>query len=230
MGETAFPYRITHFDDDDQRSGAATLGMWTFLATEIMFFGGLLLGYAIYRAAFPGAFDAASGHLYMWLGAANTAILMLSSATVALAAGAIESGARRAGRALLLVTMALGAAFLAIKGVEYGIDVREGLWPGAGFQAERFADSAEAARARLFYILYFALTGLHATHMVVGLGLLAAAAILARPRRHTQPGRDPRPGPDLANLTGNIALYWHFVDIVWIFLFPILYLPGVKGN
>jgi cytochrome c oxidase subunit 3 len=221
MSERAFPYQITHFDTDAQRARAATLGMWTFLATEILFFGGLLLAYTVYRRASPDAFAAASGHLYMWIGAANTLILLISSGTVAVAVAAIEANARRTAAILLLATLALGAVFLAIKRVEYGIDFHENLWPweslGPAFDAGKFATPEEAAQARLFFMLYFVLTALHATHVLVGLGVLAAGAALCLRER----------GPNKVNLLHNIGLYWHFVDIVWIFLFPLLYFPGV---
>jgi cytochrome c oxidase subunit 3 len=207
-----------HFEDLEQQHEAARLGMWAFLATEVMFFGGLFLGYAVYRNLYPEAFRLASHHLDVLLGATNTAILIGSSLTMALAIRSAQAGTRRGQVGFLLATMALGTAFLVIKGFEYRHKWVDHLMPGPGFDVAAFG--AEGPHARIFFSFYFVMTGLHAFHMVVGFGLLAWIARRASlgeftPRHHTA-----------LEMTG---LYWHFVDLVWIFLFPLLYLIGRHG-
>ena len=202
------------FDSAEQQSHAITLGMWTFLITEVLLFGGVFTGYTVYRISYPHAFADASGHLLRWLGAGNTAVLLTSSLTMALAVRAAH--ARRTAPLVrwLAATIGLGLVFLMIKGVEYAIEFQEGLVPGPDFHAAAFVDPQHA---QLFFVFYFAMTGLHAVHMTVGIGLLAVFAVLARGGRFT------RGNPDAVEVAG---LYWHFVDIVWIFLFPLLYLVG----
>lgn len=192
------------------RGEAPALGMWTFLATEVLFFGGLFAAYTIYRVSFPAAFAAASHHLYFWIGAANTLILLLSSFTMALAVHAAAAGRDRRTWRLLLVTAALGLTFLALKAVEYYLDYHDGLVPGASFRPAWPA----SPQAEMFFVLYFLATGLHAVHLVIGVGLIAAAAAAVRfrwPLRHA------------ATKVEMLGLYWHFVDVVWVFLFPLLY-------
>jgi cytochrome c oxidase subunit 3 len=182
-----------------------------------MFFGGLFLGYVVYRTSYPHAFHLGSHHLDWKLGALNTGILICSSLTMALAIRAAQVGARpRAQVAQLLATMALGAAFLVVKAFEYHHKYVDHLVPGPSF---RF-DDPEMPHVRIFYSFYFAMTGVHAFHMIVGIGVmlwvtLKAARGAFTPRNHT-----------LLEMTG---LYWHFVDVVWIFLFPLLYLLGRHG-
>jgi cytochrome c oxidase subunit 3 len=201
----------TQFDDLEQQHDAATLGMWIFLVTEVMFFGGLFAGYAVYRSIYPEAFAAGSRLCQITLGGINTAVLITSSLTMALAVRAAQTGRRRAVVFLLLATMVLGAAFLGIKFVEYGHKFAEHLVPGSGFAYS----GPNAPQVQLFVCFYFAMTGLHALHMVVGLGLLAVMAVLAARGRFTAAYYSP------IEVAG---LYWHFVDVVWIFLFPLLYL------
>jgi cytochrome c oxidase subunit 3 len=203
------------FEDLDQQREAAGLGMWTFLVTEVMFFGGLFVGYTVYRMAYPDAFREASHHLYMWIGAINTAVLLASSLTMALAVHAAATGRRRRLVGFLAATTALGVLFLVFKGVEYALDWHDRLIPGPAFDAAKFASPA---RAELFYTFYFIMTGLHAVHVTIGVGVLAMLTILARLGRFT---------PQNYNTVEMSGLYWHFVDIVWIFLFPLLYLMGV---
>ncbi len=200
------------FDDIVQQREAAGLGMWTFLATEVLFFGGLFTAYTVYRMSYPDAFREACHHLYMWLGAVNTAVLLTSSWTMALAVRAIATTDRRSGISSLLWTAALGTLFLLIKGVEYYLDLREQLVPGAGF---RTAWSVDPSHAQMYFVLYFIMTGLHAVHMLVGVGAVLVMAFLVW--RDSQVTRR-------ANAVEMTGLYWHFVDIVWIFLFPLLYL------
>jgi cytochrome c oxidase subunit 3 len=196
-----------------QRQHAGTLGVWIFLATELMFFGPLFFGYTYGRMHFPQAFAEASRHTDALLGTLNTAILLSSSLTMALAVQARRFDLGRAAMWLLWSTALLGAVFLAVKGFEYAQEWREHLFPGAGFSFS----GASAGGARFFFILYFAMTALHALHLAVGIALVGVFAAALGRRRH-EFARHER-----IELAG---LYWHFVDMVWIFLYPILYLVG----
>ena len=202
-----------HFDDLDQQHEASRLGMWAFLVTEIMFFGGLFLVYTVYRGWYPVAFAQASSHLDVPLGAINTAVLICSSLTMALAIHAAQVGRRGAQVFHLVATMLLGAAFLVIKGFEYADKWHHGLMPGPGFTW----DGPEAPHARIFFSIYFVMTGVHAFHMIVGIALLAWLTRRAA-RGDFTPGHH--------TWLENMGLYWHFVDVVWIYLFPLLYLVG----
>ena len=202
------------YDDVEQQHEASTLGMWVFLITEIMFFGGLFTGYVVYRNAYPEAFAEASRHLDWRLGAVNTAVLILSSLTMALAVHAAQVGRRRALVGFLALTIFLGSVFLGIKVmVEYPHKFHEHLVPGRTFTFE----GPHAPQAQLFFCFYFAMTGMHALHMIIGIGVLAVLVLLSRRGRFSPEYNSP------VELTG---LYWHFVDIVWIYLFPLLYLIG----
>jgi len=205
-----------HFDDATQQYEASALGMWVFLVTEIMFFGGLFTAYVAYRSAFPGAFAHASNHLNITLGAINTFVLIGSSLTMALAVHAAQVGRRRHLVVMLIVTMLLGSVFLGIKAYEYAHKFHEGLVPGPAFTYA----GPDAPQAQLFFSVYFAMTGLHALHMVIGLGVLAV--LVAGASRGAF-------GPHYYTPVELSGLYWHFVDIVWIFLFPLLYLIGRHG-
>lgn len=191
---------------------AATLGMWIFLATELMFFGPLFFGYWYGRLRFPEAFAAASRETDVVLGAANTALLLTSSALMAAAVEAAELGARRLAGRLLVGTAALGLVFLVVKGLEYHHEWQAGLFPG---DASVLDDGG-----RLFFLLYFAMTGVHALHLAIGIALVATCAVAGA--RANAPPVDP-------GQLGLVGLYWHFVDAVWIVLFPILYLLGRSG-
>jgi cytochrome c oxidase subunit III len=201
------------FDDLEQQREAATLGMWVFLVTEVLFFGVLFATYAVYRAWYPDAFAAASHELHIWLGTINTAVLITSSLTMALAVHAAQTGERRQLLTFLVLTMILGAAFLGIKGYEYYSGFIEHHLPGPGFQFER----EHLQHAQIFFSLYFIMTGLHAVHMIIGLAVMAVMLWLSW--RGTI-------SPEYYNPIEISGLYWHFVDIVWIFLFPLLYLIG----
>jgi cytochrome c oxidase subunit 3 len=202
-----------HFDDLAQQKDASLFGMWIFLVTEVMFFGGMFAGYTLYRSRYHEAFMAASDHLDLLLGGVNTVILILSSLTMAMAVHSAQLARRRALLAYLALTMTLGSAFLVIKVFEYGHKFHENLVPGASFVFH----GPDPQHAQLFFSFYFAMTGFHALHMVIGIGILAVIFWMARRGRFTAEYYSP---------VENIGLYWHFVDIIWIFLFPLLYLVG----
>jgi cytochrome c oxidase subunit 3 len=212
LAELAHPV-AHHFDDAEQQHEAGQLGMWLFLVTEILFFGGMFTAYVVYRSLYPGAFAHASHHLDVRLGTVNTAVLISSSLTMALAVHAAQTGSRRGTLMWLVLTALLGTTFLGIKSYEYAHKFHEGLVPGPHFTYP----GPDAPQAQLFFGLYFAMTGVHALHMVIGLGILAWLMREARRGRFGPAYHTP------VELTG---LYWHFVDIVWIFLFPFLYLIG----
>jgi cytochrome c oxidase subunit 3 len=202
------------FEDLEQQHEAASLGMWIFLATEVMFFGGLFAGYTIYRNLYQPGFDAGSHLLNVTIGAINTAVLICSSLTMALAVRAAQLGKRKTLLAFLICTMALGLAFILIKlTLEWRHDYLGGFAPGLNFT---FA-GPNAKSVELFFCFYFLMTGVHALHMVVGVGVLSVLLALAWKGRF---------GPERYNAVETAGLYWHFVDIVWIFLFPLLYLIG----
>jgi cytochrome c oxidase subunit III len=216
MSPDAAPHHqaLAHqFDSLDQQKEAATLGMWVFLVTEVLFFGGLFLTYAIYRGWYPQAFAAASHELDLTLGTINTAVLITSSLTMALAVHAAQLGRRTLLMTLLVATMILGSVFLGIKSVEYYHKFVEHHVPGPGFVFER----EYARNAQIFFSLYFLMTGLHAVHMIIGLGIMLVMLWWAWRGTVTAEYYSP------IEISG---LYWHFVDIVWIFLFPLLYLIG----
>ena len=202
----------THqYEDAEHRHEASLLGMWVFLATEILFFGGLFVGYIAYRATYTEAFIEASSHLNVWFGTINTVILLTSSLAVALAVHAVQTGRNRSAAFFLLITVVLGAAFLGIKGVEYYTEYQEGLVPGFNFTY----DGPFAREVGLFFAQYFIMTGLHAVHMIIGIGIISVMAFRSWRGDFSPIHYDP------VELTG---LYWHFVDVVWVFLFPLLYL------
>jgi cytochrome c oxidase subunit 3 len=200
-----------HFDDLEQQHEASTLGMWLFLVTEVMFFGGLLLAYTLYRIWYPVAWALGSEELNIVLGGTNTVVLILSSLTMALAVRAAQTGAQKATVRWLLVTMALGLTFLVIKFFEYKEKFALHHVPGPNFRFE----GPESPHVQIFFSLYFALTGVHALHMIIGFVLLSVIATMAHRKKFSPEWYTP------VELAG---LYWHFVDIVWIFLFPLLYL------
>ncbi len=194
--------------------GTGAFGMWVFLASEVLFFGGLFVAYLYGRTHWPEGWAAASRRTDVVLGTVNTAVLLTSSALVALAVACDEHPRRRRLVArLLAATAALGLAFLVVKGVEWHAEWREGLVPGPAFAL------AAVPGAQEFFALYFVMTGLHAVHMAVGVAVLAA---LARGRAHGRAWASV-PHAEVA------ALYWHFVDVVWIFLYPLLYLVSRHG-
>lgn len=206
-----------HFDNLEQQREAGTLGMWVFLITEVMFFGGLFTAYVVYRSFNPTDFAQASNELDIVLGGINTAVLISSSLTMALAVYCSQVGNRKGLILFLALTLLLGLTFLGIKVVEYGEKFAHHLFPGPSFSFTK----GDPQKAELFFSLYFAMTGLHALHMVVGVGIITALIIMAARGRFSPEYHTP------VELSG---LYWHFVDIVWIFLFPLLYLIGRHGS
>ena len=212
------PALAHHFDSLEQQAEATTLGMWVFLVTEVLFFGGLFMVYTVYRNWYPQEFAAASHTLDIRLGTINTAVLITSSLTMALAVHAAQLGQRKLIMLFLVATMALGAVFLGIKGVEYYSKFVEHHIPGPGFH---FEEPQYATHAQLFFSLYFLMTGLHALHMLIGFGIMLF--MLGWTWKGTITA-------DYYSPIEIAGLYWHFVDIVWIFLFPLLYLLGGRGH
>jgi cytochrome c oxidase subunit 3 len=203
------------FDTEEQQKDASTLGMWVFLITEIMFFGGMFLAYTIYRTTFPNIFGLASSSLNLPIGATNTCVLLLSSFTMVMAVRAAQLGQKRMIIFFLIITMLFGFAFLGIKAYEWTEKFEEHHVPAqASFHLDGVSPDQQG-HAKLFFSLYFAMTGLHALHMVVGVGILSF--IIWQTTRGTYSAKYYTP-VDIA------GLYWHFVDIVWIFLFPLFYL------
>jgi len=211
-----------HFKDMEQQKEASTLGMWLFLATEIMFFGALFTGYTVYRYQHPDVFAEASHRLNVPLGAANTVVLICSSLTMVLAVYAAQIGKKNLQVVFLVLTIILGSAFLGVKAKEYSDKFYNNEIPGSSFKYEppktRSEDPVVGKQfQQMYFCFYFAMTGVHALHMVIGIVLLTILAIRAYKGEFTPYYHAP------LELTG---LYWHFVDIVWIFLFPLLYLIG----
>jgi cytochrome c oxidase subunit 3 len=200
-----------HFQTLQQQAEASTLGMWIFLVTEVMFFGGLFMAYLLYRVWYPEAWSEGSEELDIVLGSINTIVLISSSLTMALAVRAAQTNWRKGTLWFLVATMGLGLTFLVIKFFEYKHKYDLGHIPGPNFHFE----GAHAGQVEIFISLYFAMTGLHALHMIIGFGILATIWWMAYKDRFDSHWYTP------VELAG---LYWHFVDIVWIFLFPLLYL------
>ena len=187
--------------------------MWVFLATEVLFFGGMFRGYTVYRIGNPQAFASASNHLDIVLGTINTAVLICSSFTMALAVRAAQLDTRKPTIIFLILTMILGTVFLGIKFTEYYAKFEEHFVPGSAF----VYPGPQANAAEIFFSFYFAMTGMHALHMIIGLGLLTTMIVKTARGRFSASYYTP---------VEIVGLYWHFVDIVWIFLFPLLYLVG----
>ncbi len=209
-----------HFDDAQQQHDAIELGMWSFLAQEVLFFGGLFLAYLLYRFQYPEQFAEGSEHLNKWLGLVNTLVLLTSSLTMALAVHGAKVNDKKALFRYLTATLVLGFMFLGVKAVEWTADYHEHLIPGRffGFDYAEYLKGRSpevGEHVQLFMFIYFCMTGLHAIHMVVGMAILAVIAWWAF--RGTTSLKQ-------ANFVEMMGLYWHFVDIVWIFLFPFLYL------
>jgi len=211
-----------HFVSMEQQKEAGMVGMWIFLLTEIMFFGGLFLAYTIYRTTYPAGFLYGSHLLNVPLGGTNTLVLIVSSLTMAMAVYYSQKGDRKKLIAFLALTLILGLAFLGIKYVEYSAKIHDHLFPAMGW----YNPASTGAHGvplelqqpvRVFLWIYFLMTGLHAVHMIVGAGILITLILMAQKGKFTKNYNSP------VEISG---LYWHFVDIVWIFLFPLLYLTG----
>jgi cytochrome c oxidase subunit III len=201
------------FDTEDQQKDASTLGMWVFLITEIMFFGGMFLAYTLYRSTYPSVFGVASSSLNLPIGATNTCVLLLSSFTMAMAVRAGQLGNKKAIIWFLIITMLFGLTFLGIKAYEWTEKFLEHHVPAqANFHLE---GTQLQGQAKIFFSLYFAMTGLHALHMIVGVGIVLYIIMETARNKYSPKYYTPI---DIA------GLYWHFVDVVWIFLFPLFYL------
>ncbi|HVN45022.1 MAG TPA: cytochrome c oxidase subunit 3 family protein [Steroidobacteraceae bacterium] len=201
------------FDDPVQQREAATLGMWVFLATEILFFGVLFASYTVCRVLYPQGFAAASRRTDMLLGTLETAVLLTSSALVALALRAIKLDERRSAVLLLAGTAALGASFLIMHGFEYYSEYTEHLVPGVDF----LQHGPQAHAVELFFCLYYFITGFHSLHVLIGVAIMTVLSA------RTAGGSF---GPQRYTTCELAALYWHLVDIVWIFVYPLIYLVG----
>lgn len=219
-----------HFDDIDQQHASAVLGMWTFLATEVMFFGGLFAAYTVFRALSPWEFVLGSRHLSVVAGGINTAVLLVSSLAVAMAVHETQSGRPAKAVSYLIATMILGVSFLGIKSVEYYWEYEEHLVPGLNYQyhqsdleklekiSEETGYQARPERLQMFAVLYFFMTGLHAIHMIIGIVAIGIIAYWL--------GRGVLPGGGRHHVE-IMGLYWHFIDVVWVFLYPLLYLIDI---
>jgi cytochrome c oxidase subunit 3 len=213
-----------HFENQEQQKDASTIGMWAFLLTEIMFFGGLFLAYFVYRQWYPAAFASASNNTDLWLGAANTTVLICSSLTMAMGVHFASTGKRMALVTCLVLTLGLGGIFLGVKAYEYHDKWEKHEIPGPHFQCmdeKTHQPCADLVHTPLFFSLYFAMTGLHASHMIIGFGILLVLIFQAYRGKFT---------PEWHTPIEMFGLYWHFVDIVWIFLFPLLYLIDRSGR
>jgi len=229
----ALPQHRHHFETEGQQREAAGFGMWLFLLTEIMFFGGLFFAYLLYRNWYNPAFIAASHQLSIPLGGINTAILITSGFFMALGVWAAEIRNKSLLVLFLVLTTLFGFAFLGIKGVEYHEKWEKHHIPGANFDVSEFVNPAAhglhekplapdmAQKTQIFFFLYFAMTGMHALHMVIGIVLLFWLTWRAYRGEFTSGYVAP---------IENFGLYWHFVDIVWIFLFPLLYLINLGSR
>jgi cytochrome c oxidase subunit 3 len=214
-----------HFVSMEQQKEAGMIGMWLFLLTEVMFFGGLFLAYTIYRTTYPKGFLYGSHLLNVNLGGTNTVVLIVSSLTMAMAVYFSQKGDRKKLVVFLAITLILGLAFLGIKYVEYSSKIHDHLFPAASFydpvtpQVDPHHGVPTELRheVQVFLWIYFLMTGLHAVHMIVGAGILITMILMAWKGKFTRNYNSP------IEISG---LYWHFVDIVWIFLFPLLYLTG----
>ena len=213
MLEQTVPYVAHHFDDAEQQHNASTLGMWLFLVQEVMFFGGLFCASLVYRTLYPEAFHAGSHELDIGLGGFNTVVLLTSSLTMALSVHAAQVSKRGMLIVNLILTLILGFVFLGVKVIEYAAKFEHHLVPGPHFAFH----GPDATNAQLFFSLYFAMTGLHALHMIIGAGLLMVLIVRSTQGMFNKNYYTP---------VEMVGLYWHFVDLVWIFLFPLLYLLG----
>lgn len=202
-----------HFYSMDQQLEASTLGMWVFLVTEILFFGGMFLVYLVYRMLYPEAWVLGSNHLDVAMGAINTVVLLCSSLTMVLAVRAAQVGSRQGQVINLVLTIVFGLTFLVVKYFEYAEKFEHHLVPGPNFDMTL----PQAAQQQLFFSIYFMMTGIHAIHMIIGIGLMLVILWMAWRGRFS---------PDYYGPLEVSGLYWHFVDVVWIFLFPLLYLLG----
>lgn len=202
-----------HFDTADQQFDSGRMGLWLFLVTEILFFGGLFCAFFIFRSWYFDSFVEAHHHLDKVMGAINTMVLIFSSLTMALAVRSAQTNDKKKTVMFLAITLACAAAFLVVKYFEYSHKIHDGLLPGKYFTAHGF----KTAHAGLFFAVYFMMTGIHGLHVVIGMGLILWILIRASNGEFSQRYYAPVEG---------VGLYWHLVDLVWIYLFPLLYLVG----
>jgi cytochrome c oxidase subunit 3 len=188
---------------------AVSFGIWVFIASEVLFFGGMFLCYTVYRGLYPQAFTTAARHTDVFYGTLNTAILLTSSLTMAIGERGARDDERRLALVCLTLTAILGLAFLAVKGFEYRDDLAKGLFPGPHFPLH-------PASTQIFWALYWVMTGVHAIHLFIGISVTVAMTL----------GLYWRKLPPISPAFEGLALYWHFVDIVWVMLLPLLYLVG----
>jgi cytochrome c oxidase subunit 3 len=209
-----------HFADMEQQKHAASLGMWLFLGTEVMFFGGMFLAYLIYRRWYYPEFVVASNSLNLPIGAVNTAVLICSSLSVALAIRAAQTNKRMQTVVMLVLTLVFGLAFLGVKAYEWREKFVEHHVPGTTFHFEGAMPGHPEVKinpehAQVFFSMYFAMTGMHALHMIIGVGIFIWLIYQAWKGRFNSEYYTP---------LENSGLYWHFVDVIWIYLFPLFYL------
>lgn len=200
-----------HFEDLEKQTHAARLGMWAFLGSELLLFTGLFTLYAAYRSMYQRDFAEAVGHDNIALGTTMTLILITSSFTVAMAVHEVRSSRPKRAAVFVAVTVAIGLAFLALKGVEYAQHIREGIIPGSAYHFALLPNYG----AKMAFTLYFLMTGLHAIHVIAGASLLVWVGWGCYKERYWSYNETP---------VELVGLYWHLVDIVWIFLWPLLYL------
>ena len=214
LPDTSHRGHAAHFESLEQQAHAAHFGMWVFLASEVLLFAGLFALYAVYRVQHARGFDLGLEHSEKTIGSINTAVLLCSSYAVASSVLTLRQNKRGTTLLLLLVTMALGVLFLALKMYEYSLHFHEGIWPGA--QGSFFKDFPDPGVAP-FWTLYYVMTGLHVIHVTIGLSVLAWMTLKVARGRVKAPHDHP---------LSLAAMYWHLVDIIWIFLWPLFYLTG----
>jgi cytochrome c oxidase subunit 3 len=209
-----------HFDNLQHQQETTTLGMWVFLATEVLIFGAMFTGYTVYRVQYADSFEAASRHLNLLIGGINTLVLLTSSLTMVLAVRATQLGYTKATVTYLALTAALGTLFLVLKAIEYYVDYRENLVPTLAFDPAKWtADDVHPQEVQLFLIFYYCLTGLHAVHLTIGISVVIVLTVMAQRQCFSKEYYSP---------VETWGLYWHFVDLIWIFLLPLLYLVGTQ--
>ena len=202
-----------HFQSRHQQEQAASLGMWIFVSSETLLFAGLFGLYTAYRLQYPHEFEQASAHNMAGVGTIMTVILLVSSFFVAYAVDAVRRGHPRSGVVALWSTVALGVAFFALKAYEYHDHMAHGIYPGSHYRFDELSTDG----ANVFFTLYYFLTGLHALHVIAGMVVIGVLAVLVRRGRFS---------PTQHVAVENGGLYWHLVDVIWIFLWPLLYLIG----
>jgi cytochrome c oxidase subunit 3 len=216
----AQPIVSGQYETREQQTETAFVGMWLFLIQEIMFFGGLFVAYAVYRHKFPVTWYESSAHLNYWMGGTNTVVLLFSSVTMASSVYATQTGKRAMQLWNLFFTLALGTVFLVIKYFEYKEKFGHGLWPAWNWSPDPLGFT-DPSHAQLFFILYFIMSGMHAFHMIIGISVGAIFWYYCYKGEY---------GPNKYLPVEMFGFYWHFVDIVWVFLFPMLYLVSAPGQ